>query len=126
MVESTIRYSKSFARSLEPMAFAGLPSDIAVKIRREESGLPEQVERAARGVLGDLSLVKRFQYVEELDHELDKYEQADASWRSTNVAQTVFADLTLQRSLAVNEAGDLVSAGRSGGRTPSRHPIQAR
>jgi TolA-binding protein len=81
--------------------------DIAVKIRREESGLPEQVERAARGVLGDLSLVKRFQYVEELDHELDKYEQADASWRSTNVAQTVFADLTLQRSLAVNEAGDL-------------------
>jgi TolA-binding protein len=35
------------------------------------------------------------------------YENADASWRSTNVAQTVFADLTLQRSLAVNEAGDL-------------------
>jgi hypothetical protein len=35
--------------------------------RKQTSGLPEQVERAARGVLGDLSLVKRFQYVEELD-----------------------------------------------------------
>ena len=33
--------------------------------------------------------------------------KADAAWRSTSIAQTVFADLTLQRSLAVNEAGDL-------------------
>jgi hypothetical protein len=39
--------------------------------------------------------------------ELKLYDKADASWRSTNIAQTVFADLTLQRSLAVNEAGDL-------------------
>ena len=29
------------------------------------------------------------------------------AWQSTSIAQTVFADLTLQRSLAVNEAGDL-------------------
>jgi TolA-binding protein len=81
--------------------------DIAAKIRKETSGLPEQVERAARGVLGDKSLSRRFEYVEELDNELKLYDKADASWRSTNIAQTVFADLTLQRSLAVNEAGDL-------------------
>jgi tetratricopeptide (TPR) repeat protein len=81
--------------------------EVAVKIRKETSGLPEQVERAARGVLGDMSLLKRFQYVEELDRELKQYDKADAAWRSTNIAQTVFADLTLQRSLAVNEAGDL-------------------
>ena len=81
--------------------------DVAVKIRKETSGLPEQVERAARGVLGDLSLLKRFQYVEELDQELKAYDKADAAWQSTSIAQTVFADLTLQRSLAVNEAGDL-------------------
>jgi TolA-binding protein len=81
--------------------------DIAVKIRKETSGLPEQVERAARGVLGDKSLSRRFEYVEELDNELKLYDKADASWKSTNIAQTVFADLTLQRSLAVNEAGDL-------------------
>ena len=81
--------------------------DMAVKIRKGTSGLPEQVERAARGVLGDLSLVKRFQYVEELDRELKQHEKADPAWKSTNIAQTIFADLTLQRSLAVNEAGDL-------------------
>jgi tetratricopeptide (TPR) repeat protein len=81
--------------------------EMAVKIRKGTSGLPEQVERAARGVLGDLSLVKRFQYVEELDRELKQHDKAEPAWKSTNIAQTVFADLTLQRSLAVNEAGDL-------------------
>jgi TolA-binding protein len=81
--------------------------EVAAKIRKETSGLPEQVERAARGVLSDKSLSRRFEYVEELDNELKAYDKADASWRSTNIAQTVFADLTLQRSLAVNEAGDL-------------------
>jgi tetratricopeptide (TPR) repeat protein len=81
--------------------------DTAVKIRKGTSGLPEQVERAARGVLGDMSLVKRFQYVEELDRELKQHDKAEPAWKSTNIAQTVFADLTLQRSLAVNEAGDL-------------------
>jgi tetratricopeptide (TPR) repeat protein len=81
--------------------------DTAVKIRGGTSGMPEQVERAARGVLGDLSLVKRFQYVEELDRELKQHDKAEPAWKSTNIAQTVFADLTLQRSLAVNEAGDL-------------------
>lgn len=81
--------------------------ETAVKIRKGTSGLPEQVERAARGVLGDMSLVKRFQYVEELDRELKQHDKAEPAWKSTNIAQTVFADLTLQRSLAVNEAGDL-------------------
>jgi TolA-binding protein len=81
--------------------------EVAVKIRKGTSGLPEQVERGARGVLGDLSLVKRFQYVEELDRELKQYDKAEPAWKSTNIAQTVFADLTLQKSLAVNEAGDL-------------------
>jgi hypothetical protein len=81
--------------------------EVAAKIRNGTSGLPESTERAARGVLSDLSLVKRFQYVEELDRELKQHDKAEAAWKSTNIAQTVFADITLQRSLAVNEAGDL-------------------
>ena len=81
--------------------------ELALKIRGGKSGLPQGVERAARGVLGDLALVKRFQYVEELDRELKQHDKAEADWKSTNIAQTVFADITLQRSLAVNEAGDL-------------------
>jgi TolA-binding protein len=81
--------------------------EIAVKIRKQTSGLPEQVERAARGVLGDLTIGRLFDYVRELDNELKRYDKADASWKSTNIAQNVFADLTLQKSLAVNQAGDL-------------------
>ncbi|HXI55311.1 MAG TPA: hypothetical protein VNO55_04600 [Polyangia bacterium] len=81
--------------------------ELAVKIRAGKSGLPEATERSARGVLGDLSLAKRFQYVEELDRELKQHDKAEADWKSTNIAQAVFADITLQRSLAVNEAGDL-------------------
>jgi len=81
--------------------------EVAVKIRGGTSGLPEQTERAARGVLGDMSLVKRFQYVEQLDRQLDMHDKSDVGWKSTNIGQAVFADLTLQRSLAVNEAGDL-------------------
>src|SRR5205823_1600093 len=74
--------------------------EIAVKIRKQTSGLPEQVERAARGVLGDQTLTRRFDYVRELDSEIKRYEKADSSWRNTNIAQNVFADLTLQKSLA--------------------------
>lgn len=81
--------------------------EIAVKIRKRTSGLPEQTERAARAVLSDLSLVKRFQYVDELTRELNQHDKADASWKNTNIAQTILADLTLQKSLAINEAGDL-------------------
>ena len=78
-----------------------------MKIRKETSGLPEQVERAARGVLADLSLLKRFEYVEGAGPRAEEHDKADAAWKSTSIAQRVFADLTLQRSLAVNEAGDL-------------------
>ncbi|HEY2902946.1 MAG TPA: hypothetical protein VGL59_20355 [Polyangia bacterium] len=81
--------------------------ELATKIRAGKSGLPDGTERAARGVLGDLSLAKRFQYVDELDRELKQHDRAEADWKSTNIAQAVFADVTLQRSLAVNEAGDL-------------------
>jgi tetratricopeptide (TPR) repeat protein len=81
--------------------------ELAVKIRKRRSGLPEQTERAARAVLSDRSLVKRFEYVDELTRELNQHEKADSSWKNTNIAQTILADLTLQKSLAMNEAGDL-------------------
>jgi tetratricopeptide (TPR) repeat protein len=81
--------------------------ELAAKIRKGSSGLPEQTEQAARAVLSDRSLVKRFEYVVELSREIDQHENAEASWKNTNIAQTILADLTLQRSLAINEAGDL-------------------
>jgi tetratricopeptide (TPR) repeat protein len=81
--------------------------DLAVKIRKGTSGLPEGTERAARAVLSDKSLVKRFEYVDELTREINQHDNADTSWKNTNIAQTILADLTLQKSLAMNEGGDL-------------------
>jgi TolA-binding protein len=79
----------------------------ADKIRRGKSGLPKDVERAAKAVLGDRSLSRRYEYVKQLDGELGRFEKADAAWKSTAVANAIYTDLTLQRSLTVNEAGDL-------------------
>ena len=81
--------------------------ETAVKIRKGTSGLPEHTERSARAILSDRSLVKRFEYVDELTRELNQHEKADSSWKNTNIAQNILADLTLQKSLAINEAGDL-------------------
>lgn len=84
--------------------------ETADKIRQGKSGLPKDVERAAKAVLGDRSLSRRFEYVKQLDGELTRFEKADAAWKSTAVANAIYTDLTLQRSLTVNEAGDLARA----------------
>ena len=61
-----------------------------------------RARRSRRPDLGQAVRVRR-----RARRELKRYEKADAAWKSTNIAQTIFADLTLQQSLAVNEAGDL-------------------
>jgi tetratricopeptide (TPR) repeat protein len=81
--------------------------ELAVKIRKGTSGIPESTERAARAVLSDQSLLKRFQYVDLLTQQINQHDKADTSWKNTNIAQTILADLTLQKSLAMNEGGDL-------------------
>ena len=68
---------------------------------------PRTSRRAARAVLSDRMLARRFDYVKELDRELAEHEKADPAWKSTAVANAVMTDITLQRSLTVNEAGDL-------------------
>lgn len=81
--------------------------DMAVKIRGGKSQLPKNVEQAARAVLSDRSLDRRFGYVAELDRELKQHDKADVAWKSTAVANVIYTDLGLQRSLTVNETGDL-------------------
>jgi tetratricopeptide (TPR) repeat protein len=81
--------------------------EFAQKIRNGESGLPGNVERAAKAVLSDRSLARRFEYVQELDREMAQHEKADPAWKSTQVANAVLTDITLQRSLTVNETGEL-------------------
>jgi len=81
--------------------------DAAVRIRRGKSGLKKVVERAARAVLTDRSLAKRFEYVRELDKELSQHDKADVAWKDTAVANNIFSDIGVSRALMVNEAGDM-------------------
>lgn len=78
-----------------------------LKIRSGEAGLSERVQRAAEGALQDRTLAKTLDYVTELDRELRQVDRADPSWKPTAIAGTVLQDLTLQRSIAENEAGNL-------------------
>ena len=81
--------------------------DLAVKIRTGRSGLPPAVERAARAVMSDRSLVRRFDAIRELDRELVQHEKADAAWKSTAVATNIYSEIGVTRALAVNETGEI-------------------
>jgi tetratricopeptide (TPR) repeat protein len=81
--------------------------DAAVKVRMGRSGMKAIVERAARAVLTDRSLAKRFEYVRELDKELAAHDKADVAWKSTAVANNIFSDIGVSRALMVNEAGEM-------------------
>jgi tetratricopeptide (TPR) repeat protein len=81
--------------------------DAAVKVRMGRSGSKPIVERAARAVLTDRSIAKRFEYVRELDKELAAHDKADVAWKSTAVANNIFSDLGVNRALMVNEAGEM-------------------
>lgn len=81
--------------------------DMAVKIRSGKSGMKPIVERAARAVLTDRSLAKRFEYVRELDKEMTAHDKADPSWKTTAVANNIFSDIGVNRALMVNEAGEM-------------------
>jgi len=78
-----------------------------LKIREGKAGLPERVERLAKGQLQDRTLRKHIAYVQELDRELEQVEKAEPAWKSTAVAGKILEDLTLRKSLAINEAGKL-------------------
>jgi tetratricopeptide (TPR) repeat protein len=81
--------------------------DAAVKIRMGRSGMKPIVERAARAVLTDRSLARRFEYVRELDKEMTSHEKADPGWKATAVANNIFSDIGVSRALMVNEAGEM-------------------
>jgi tetratricopeptide (TPR) repeat protein len=81
--------------------------EYALRIRNRTAGLSEEVARLARSALGDRTLMKTFKYVEELDRELKQVQGADPAWKATAIAGVVLQDLTLQKSLAQNEAGQL-------------------
>jgi tetratricopeptide (TPR) repeat protein len=81
--------------------------DYILKIKSGEAGLSERAQNAAAGALQDRSLIKNIEWVNELDRELKAIDKADPAWKSTAVAGNILQDLTLQKSLAANDAGQL-------------------
>lgn len=77
------------------------------KILDGKAGLDEETERLVVSVLQDRTLRKTFAWVEELNRELKLHGKADKAWQTTEVANKVLEDLTLQQSLAQDEAGNL-------------------
>ena len=76
-------------------------------VRKGSTGMEPRVQRFVLSALSDKQMEKALGYVQELDRELAQVEQADPSWKATAIAGEVLQDLTLQRSLAQNGAGDL-------------------
>jgi len=82
--------------------------DLAQKIRAGKgSELREPVQRLSRSYLADLTLKKQFDFVEELDKELEMVKKADPAWQATAIASMIIQDLTLQQSLAKNDVGGM-------------------
>jgi tetratricopeptide (TPR) repeat protein len=81
--------------------------EYANKILKGRAGLGTQTDRLVRSVLGDKTLRKTFFWVEELDKELSAFEKADKAWKTTAVASEVLQELTVQKSLAMADAGRL-------------------
>jgi tetratricopeptide (TPR) repeat protein len=81
--------------------------DYILKIKSGEAGLSERAQNAAAGALADRSLLKNIEWVNELDRELKSIDKSDPAWKSTAVAGNILQDLTLQKSLAANDAGQL-------------------
>ena len=110
--------ARAFARRYEPLRLqlAGLlgrhrdPADFhdfALEIRRGKAGLGGELDRLARNALADRYLERRLAQLEELAREEKLLRAAPASWKARPLAGVVLQDLTLQRSLYKNEAGQL-------------------
>lgn len=77
------------------------------KIKADQAGLAAETQRLVLSVLGDRTLKKTFNWVDELDKELKTLQAADKAWQTTQIASEVLQELTLQKSLAEADAGKL-------------------
>jgi tetratricopeptide (TPR) repeat protein len=80
---------------------------LAARIRAGRSELPPAVERAARQVLSDRSVARRFEHIDELAREVAQLATMDPVWRRSPVGESVASGLAFRRLEAVREAGDL-------------------
>jgi tetratricopeptide (TPR) repeat protein len=79
--------------------------DLALKIRKEESGLDPFVEQVALKALQDKQLGKYFAYVAELEREMDMFDDMSSTFKSAGVGERVTEDLELALSQAREATG---------------------
>ena len=72
-----------------------------------KAGLDNDTRRLVTGVLSDKTLKKSFNWVEELAKELKMLERGSREWKSGGVSDALLETLTLQQSLATEDAGKL-------------------
>lgn len=77
------------------------------KIRKNQAGLDVDTQRLVLSSLGDRTLKKTFNWVDELDGELAMLSKASKAWQASKIASEVLQELTLQKSLAEADAGKL-------------------
>jgi tetratricopeptide (TPR) repeat protein len=79
--------------------------DLALKIRKEESGLDPFVEQVALKALQDKQLGKYFAYVAELEREMEMFDDMSGTFKSAGVGERVTEDLDLALSQAREATG---------------------
>jgi tetratricopeptide (TPR) repeat protein len=79
--------------------------DLALKIRKEESGLDPFVEQVALKALQDKQLGKYFAYVAELEREMEMFDDMSGNFKSAGVGERVTEDLDLALSQAREATG---------------------
>jgi tetratricopeptide (TPR) repeat protein len=90
-------------RDADPAAFFRLVS----RIQQGTAGLGAGMDRLARAALADRELGRHLDQVDEIDREKKLVLGAPAAWKAKAVAGMALQALTLQRSLAANDAGTL-------------------
>jgi hypothetical protein len=75
------------------------------KVRAGKAGLDPITQRLVMSQLNDKTLAKTFAWVDELNRELAMLNKSDKAWQTTQVANEVLQELTVQQSVAAADAG---------------------
>ena len=81
--------------------------ELIVQVQNGTSPLPDEIANLVQNAVDDRTAQATFQWVENVDRELEMLERAEEGWRSTSVAGEVFESLTLLDSFARADAGAL-------------------
>ncbi len=77
------------------------------KILTDKAGLEPKLSRLVKSSLKDRTFERRVEFLDELNREIKMLDNADKSWRSSDIAREIKEDLEFQKMTAQGEAGKL-------------------